>query len=176
MSRHSDQDRPRKLNLRLAEQADDLAALQPLLAEFHDESHFAGVPLSMEKIGAMFDEALARPDRFGVMIADYAETPIGFLYCFAGEYFGGHTALVTTIHSYYVSRRHRRSVLGARAATRLLKGAIRWSEQRQVREVILHVTSGIEIDRTDRFVRKAGFRMFGANYALRLTDPEAPQI
>jgi len=37
-----------------------------------------------------------------------------------------------------------------------------------VREVILHVTSGIDLDRTDRFVRKAGFRLFGTNYALRL--------
>jgi len=159
---------PPTLSLRLAEASNDLDLLRPLIAEFHQASHFSGVPLSQAKIEAMFAEAVARPDRYAVIIAEYDRRAIGFLYCFAGEYVGGAEALVTTIHTYFVAQKYRHSLLGGRTAARLLKAAIRWSEIRKVREVILHVTSGIDLDRTDRFVRKAGFRLFGTNYALRL--------
>lgn len=80
---------PPTLSLRLAEASDDLDLLRPLIAEFHQASHFSGVPLSQAKIEAMFAEAVARPDRYAVIIAEYDRRAIGFLYCFAGEYVGG---------------------------------------------------------------------------------------
>ena len=33
-------------------------------------------------------------------------------------------------------------------------------------EIQVHATSGIEISRTDRFLRHAGFRQVGGNYSL----------
>lgn len=158
----------RTLVMRLANSDEDLEFLRPVIVEFHKESHFSSVPISHEKIDNMFFDALANPDHAAVMMAAFNDEPVGFLYCVAGEYLSGCDATVTTIHTYYVRPKFRRSVLGARVAIRLLKAAVRWAEQRRSREIILHVTSGIDIQRTDRFVTKAGFRIFGANYSRPL--------
>ncbi len=49
-----------------------------------------------------------------------------------------------------------------------LNGTVRWAKARRAREIMIHVTSGADIRRTDRFLRRAGFVTIGANYALRL--------
>ncbi len=39
---------------------------------------------------------------------------------------------------------------------------------RGAREILIHVPSGIDIQRTDKFLRRVGFAVIGANYSLRL--------
>jgi GNAT superfamily N-acetyltransferase len=120
--------------------------------------------------GDLFSQALSKPDRYALMVAEYKGESIGFLFCTAGEYLVGYKDLITTVYSYYVRKKYRGSVIGGKAAVRLLSGAVKWSKVRNVREVMIHVTSGINIQRTDKFLRRAGFGVIGANYSLSLAN------
>ena len=88
----------------------------------------------------------------------------------------GGSAILVTVQTLYVGASFRRSLLGGRIATRMLAGAVRWAEARSAREIMIHVTTGIDVARTDRFLRKAGFATLGGNYALPLSPQEGAQI
>lgn len=157
-----------KLMLWAAESETDIAFIRPLTLAFHEESHFGDIPLSVTKRDSLLDRALTDGDRFAVLIAAYDDRPVGFLYCSINEYVVGEGDLIATILSFFIAREFRSSIIGARAAVRLLKGAIRWSEMRDAREVLIHATAGIDVRRADRFFRKAGFGVLGASYYLPL--------
>jgi GNAT superfamily N-acetyltransferase len=58
------------------------------------------------------------------------------------------------------------------AAVRLMKAFIEWSKRRGAYEINAGVNSGINLERTDRFMKKMGFSKTGANYAMRLKNFE----
>lgn len=157
-----------KLRVRLASSLGDLEFLRPVSVEFHEESRFSEIPYSHKKRDDLMVQAINNSERYALMIAEYNGEPVGFLFCTAGEYLVGYGDLITTVYSFYVRKKYRGSFVGGRAAVRLLKGAIKWSKLRNVREIMIHVTSGIDIRRTDRFLRRAGFGTVGANYSLSL--------
>lgn len=161
-----------KLTIKLAETEDDLAFLLPLSKEFHAESHYSSIPYDRKQRDQLARRAIDRPDRHAQVIASYNGKPVGDLFCSIGEYMVGGHDLITTVQTFYVSRNYRHSLIGGRIAVRMLKGAIRWSEMRNAREMMIHVTTGIDIQRTDRFLRKAGFGVLGGNYALPLDHIE----
>ena len=68
----------------------------------------------------------------------------------------------------YVSPTCRKTLLGGRVAVKLLDAYRRWAINRKVAEIQFHVTSGINITATDRFLKRAGFRQSGGNYSLGL--------
>ena len=163
----------RKLNLRLAGSVADLEYLRPVSVEFHEESRFGDIPYSHKKRDDLFMNALRDRARYAPMIAELGGEPVGFLFCSTGEYLVGYRDRITTVYSFYVRRKYRSTLVGGRAAVRLLSAAVRWSEVREVREIMIHVTSGIDVRRTDRFLRRAKFAVIGANYSLRLERREA---
>ncbi len=55
-------------------------------------------------------------------------------------------------------------------AVRLLKVFVDWAKRRGVDEVNVGVNSGVDIERTDRFLKKMGFAKTGGNYAMRITQ------
>ena len=163
-----------RLHVRLASSLADLEYLRPVSLEFHKESRFADIPYSHKKRDDLMIKALNNSERYALMIAEYKGEPIGFLFCTAGEYLVGYGELMTTVYSFYVRKKYRGSLVGGRAAVRLLKGAVKWSQLRNAREIMIHVTSGIDIKRTDKFLRRGGFGVIGANYSLPLRRPGSP--
>lgn len=159
-----------KLKIRLAKSKDDIEFLRPLSVEFHAESRFSDIPYSHKKRDELFSSALKHPDRYALMMAEYDGEPAGFLFCTIGEYIVGYEELITTVYSFYVSRKYRGTVVGGKSAIRLLAGSVKWSQMRKAREIMIHVTSGINVQRTDKFLRRAGFGTIGANYSLFLKD------
>jgi len=157
-----------KIALRLANSIADLEHLRPLSLELHAESRFGDIPYSHKKRDDLMARAIGDPNRHALIIAELGGEPVGFIFCSVGEYVVGYRDLITTVHSYFVRRKFRGTLVGGRAAVRLLSGVVRWSEARKVREVTIHVTSGIDIGRTDRFLRRARFGIMGGNYSLRL--------
>ena len=161
---------PALITARLATSPEDIDLTLPLAQELHAEAHFSDIPYSISKRNKLLNQAIESPKTHALMIVEYKQAPIGFLFCAVGEYIVGTDALITTIYSFYVSKQFRGSAVGGRAAIRLLSGAIKWSQVRKAREIMVHVTSGINIQSTDTFLRKAGFKVLGANYALALDD------
>lgn len=157
-----------KLNLRLADSIADLEYLRPVSLEFHAESRWGDIPYSHKKRDDLFMNAINNKQRYALIIAELADEPVGFLFCTVGEYLVGYDQLITTVYSFYVRKKFRETLVGGKAAVRLLAGVTRWSQARNVREIMIHVTSGIDIKRTDRFLRRARFGIVGANYSFRL--------
>ncbi len=173
MKNDSEKPAAAKLNLRLADSIADLEYLRPLSLELHAESRWRDIPYSHKKRDDLFMNAIDNKKRYALMIAELADEPVGFLFCTVGEYLVGYDQLITTVYSFYVRKKFRGTLLGGRAAVRLLSGVTRWSEARNVREIMIHATSGIDLKRTDRFLRRARFGLVGGSYSFRL-GPKAP--
>jgi len=92
------------------------------------------------------------------------DTPLSMLYCLSGEYRIGTDVLLTTIYNINVRRDVRESLSGGRVALGLMAGAKSWSKARGVAEILLHVTSGIDLSRTHKFAKWTGFEFFGGSY------------
>ena len=112
-------------------------------------------------------QAIESPKLNAIFLAEYEAKPIGFLFCAAGEYIVGTGTLLTTVHSFYVGEKHRSTLLGGKAAKKLITALVKWSEDRGCKEIMIHNTSGIDPVRTDNFLRKAKFGIVGANYVLQ---------
>jgi hypothetical protein len=51
---------------------------------------------------------------------------------------------------------------------KLVHGFKRWAQNRKARQIFFNVTTGLEMQRTDKLLRRLGFAMVGGNYALGL--------
>lgn len=74
-------------------------------------------------------------------------------------------ARTATVVAFYV----RPSVLNGEAAVKLMQAFRNWAEAAKADEIQLHVTSGVRMAETDRFMRRLGFRPTGGNYVQELT-------
>lgn len=156
--------------LRFAEAKADLDKVYPLMVELHESSRFHSIPLSREKCNRFAGRAFEYPDWHALVLAEIDDEPIGFIFCSLSEFLVGTDALLTSVMAFYVGQRHRSTMIGGKAAIRLLSTVIEWSKIRGSQEVMIHVTSGIDIQRTDRFLRRANFKVIGANYTFQLTS------
>jgi GNAT superfamily N-acetyltransferase len=159
---------PAKLHVRLVESVGDLELTRPVSIELHEESRYSSIPYSHKKRDDLFMKAIQDPDHYGLIIAEYKQEAIGFLFCTIGEYLVGYRDLMTTVFSFYVRKKYRNNAIGGKAAMRMLNGAVHWSKIRNAREFMIHATSGIDRHRTDKLLRHTGFKEMGTSYSLKL--------
>ena len=119
-----------KMTIRLANNEQDFALLRPVSLELHAESRFADIPYSFAKRDKLFRQAIDSPQTHALIIVEYKQQPIGFLFCAIGEYMVGTDVLLTTVYSFYVRQHYRSNAIGGRTAIRLLSAAIKWSQAR----------------------------------------------
>ncbi|HEY8595424.1 MAG TPA: hypothetical protein VIL84_09270 [Devosiaceae bacterium] len=64
--------------------------------------------------------------------------------------------------------------MGGKIGVRLIRMAADWAQAQNAEELHLQATSGIESERTDRLMKRLGFKAYGGNYAnlLAATDGE----
>jgi len=85
-------------------------------------------------------------------------------YCSTDEYHIGTDVLLNTIHNINVCRDVRESLSGGRVALGLMSGVKSWSKARAAEEILLHVTSGIDLGRSHKFAKRMGFEFVGGSY------------
>ena len=161
-----------KITVRNCNSIQDIEELKPLIIELHSASHFSNTTLDLGKCHKILAQSLKNPRQHALMLCELEGVPIGFIFCSVGEILTGNGALFTSVGAFYVGEKYRHSLVGGRAAVRLLAALIEWSKQRNAREIMIHVTSGIDIQRTDKFLRRARFRVIGANYAFALGESD----
>lgn len=161
-----------RIRLRLAESVEDVESVKPLCLEFHASSRYSDIPYSHEKRRLMHGRALDDPKRHALIIAELKGQPVGYLFCSVSEYIVGTDVILCSITAFYVGKKYRESIVGGRAAIRMLNACTRWARVRQAREIMVHVISGIDINRTDKFLRRGGFKVIGANYAFNIEPSE----
>jgi hypothetical protein len=158
----------RHTTFRVADSAGDIPAIVHLAREAHAESRFRDISFSEEKVRKLARRAMDDPKRHAVMLSHRHGEPVGFLYCSVGEYHIGTGVLIATIHNMNVARSRRHSLSGGRIFLGLLSGAKSWAVARGAREILLHVTSGVELERVHRTAKRSGLRFIGGNYVHTL--------
>jgi hypothetical protein len=156
-----------RLAFRQVVSSDDLPGLIDIARQYHSESRYAGIPFSEGK----FLKALARSveDKNAVsIVADLNGVAVGLMGANIGDYFMGTGARIATNYIFYVSPVIRGSLLGGRAAVKLMQLFSHWAKINGATEINIHAVSGIQPERTDRFLRSCGFAQYGGNYAKQV--------
>lgn len=161
------------VQVRMLRAEQDIEATWHLSLALHRESRYAKLRMDKTKRNDYLREnMLGKPDRFGMLIAEWRGRPVGYLACAANRFLYG-DEIITSCLAFYVQPAFRKTLLGGRIAVKLLDAYRRWAANRRAVEIQFHVTSGIDIAATDRFLRRAGFRQSGGNYALGLLPQTA---
>lgn len=164
-ARKPDKEPSRGVTVRFADTQADLDAMLPLSLEAHAATRFGEFELDNGKRIKVLRRALTNRDRYALLLAEKDGQLIGFLFCTVADYVVGR-GLIATVVAFFVREQVRSSLRGGEAAIRLLKGFLRWAAIREAQDVQIHVTSGIDLNRTHRFMQKVGFTPIGCNYAF----------
>lgn len=154
---------------RKANSEKDIQKTLVLSQEAHQEGRWSDYTFSVEKRNTFIRNFLVNPGYWSLFVAEQDDEPVGFIYCCASEYLVGTDFLMTTVYAYYVRKQWRQSLVGGKIAVQLMKNCIRWSKSRNSREILIHATSGIDMKRTDIFLRRTGFKLIGGNYSLDMS-------
>lgn len=152
------------ISYRIVTDLRDLPFLIQLAKEAHNESRFSYIEFSPEKVEKIARRALNDPKQKAIMLACNESYPVGFAYCSVGEYHIGRGVLITTIHNINVSQDVRAGLSGGRIALSLFKGIETWSRARGAKEVLLHVTSDVNLARAHKLAKRMGYRFIGGSY------------
>jgi len=142
--------------------AADIPALVELGKAIHGETRLSRFPFNPKRLAAQFESILSPPrSDYCVFVAE--KETFGLVGLFWGQisqyYFSD--ALVATDFMFYV----RPELRGTPLAVRLIHGFRQWATNRGADEVCINMTTGIDIDRFDRFLRHMGFDYTGGNYS-----------
>ena len=151
------------VSVRLASDSSDIEKMVSLGAMMHRESGYATHPYDADKLRARGEKALEDRGRTCLLMAERGGEPIGMLFAVVSEFYFSR-ALGATALAFFVVPEHR----GGMAAIKLLHAFRRWAQNREVAEISIHVTSGVHMARTDRLLKRLGFKMTGGNYGVRL--------
>ena len=162
------QHRSGRLHFCVVKDTSHIADIIDLARIAHDESRFAHIPFAPDKVRKSVLDALDTPRQKGVFLARRSETPVGFAGCSVGEYQIGTDVLIATIHNLNVRKEVRSMLNGGKVALGLFKGMETWARARNAHELLFHVTSGTDLPRTHKLVKRTGYTLIGGNYAKTL--------
>jgi hypothetical protein len=163
---------PGTVTIRLADSDHDWQNIIKLTSMMHAESDLARSPFNDENLQKAAKRALTPKGR-GQTCALMAERwndnggtdLVGMLVGNAGEYYFAKAVGVTAM-MFYVRPENR----GSKAAIKLLEGFRKWANNRKATSLSINVTSGIHMARSDRLLRRLGFKMSGGNYLMHLEE------
>ncbi|WP_154674683.1 hypothetical protein [Mesorhizobium erdmanii] len=153
------------MRVRLSEDG-DWAAIRPLVRQHHARTIFADIPFSEAKFDEIEKQISRSPPNQCLLVAEARGKLAGLAWFSAGEYMIGEGGLMTTTHLIAVDTQRCGRFLSAIVFTRLVRGIVLWSNSRNARYVLIHVTTGTAIKETDRLLRAGGARLLGGGYVI----------
>lgn len=160
---------PSGLKIIRATRLDEIGQIRDIAHEFHAESRYAHLPFSEEKFARFCSNALRNPQDNIALYVQYQGRTVGVLTAGAGDYYLGEGGRMVTVYVMYVSASIRETLLGGRIGIRLIRMVSEWARFLKADELHIHSTSGIDPERTDKLLRRLGFRAYGGNYAAFVT-------
>lgn len=141
---------------------DDIPAMVDLGKAIHAETRLARFPFNPKRLTTQFESILSPPrSDFCVLVAEKETRGLvgGFWGQISQYYFSD--ALVATDYMFFVVP----DLRGTPVAVRLIHAFRQWATNRGADEVCINMTTGIDIERFDRFLRHMGFTYTGGNYS-----------
>jgi GNAT superfamily N-acetyltransferase len=152
--------KPGHVHVRLAASEADILAMIALGRQMHEEGRFKKFFYDEARL-LTTGRAAIKNGNPGIILAERDGQLVGMATVVASEQFFS-PAKVASLHLLYVRKDARRG----RAAVLLLRALRRWAQAAGAEELNLSTTMGVGMDRSDRFLRKLGFRQTGGNYVL----------
>jgi hypothetical protein len=135
----------------------------------HAESRFSQFPYDEEKMTKKLEALINWQDSRGSHLCLLAENSDGrVIGCLLGameEYFFTRTYSASSL-LLWVNPEYR----GSAAALRLVQAFRKWGAKQGAMEVCIPIASGVNIARTDRFLRRLGFSQTGGNYSALVAE------
>ena len=146
-------------------QAGEIDALLELGVSAHRESVFSALPFDRERAERACREMTGAAGSKTILVAEKAGRAVGLLAATADHHFFS-SAVGATCLMFYVQPDHR----GGLAAVKLLHSFKRWAKVHGASRLYIHVTSGLHVRRTDKMLRRLGFKQTGGNYAFGVSE------
>jgi len=147
------------VTIRFSKSEADIAARVALARRAWEEGGDRDLSFDGDMVGRAIERKLERPEKHCALQAERGDTVVGVLMGVAAPHYHS-PALGASLLSWYVLPEHR----GSLAAIKLLHGFRRWARDRGAVRLYAGITSGVDIVRTDRLLKRLGFRVRGGNY------------
>lgn len=143
---------------------EDRDAIMALAREVHEESVFGDLPFSEKKFKSYFDRTIKRPKTHLGLKATLNGRVVGFAYCYLAEHYVATGGLIATINVLSVKKEVRNTLVGGRAASRLLRGVMKWADASNSHSLNLHISSGLTSLNPTKLMNRFDFLSIGQNY------------
>lgn len=151
---------PGQVSVRLAASEADILAMIALGRAMHAEGRFKKFFYDETRLLAAGRAALKLGNP-GIILAERNGELVGMATAVASEQFFS-PAKVASLHLLYV----RRDARHGRAGVLLLRALRRWAQAAGALELNISTTMGVDMARSDRFLRRLGFKQTGGNYVM----------
>lgn len=152
--------KPGRVAIRLATQEADIHAMIVLGRQMHAEGRFKKFFYDEARLLTAGKAALKHGNP-GIILAERDGQLVGMATVVASEQFFT-PAKVASLHLLFV----RKDARHGRAGVMLLAALRQWAKAAGAVELNLSTTMGVDMARSDRFLRRMGFRQTGGNYVL----------
>jgi hypothetical protein len=157
--------RKSSVRVRLPEEK-DWGDMRLLVQKHHARTVFSDIPISERKLDALEKRARNPAPNQCMIVAEAKGQLVGLAWFSAGEYVIGEGVLMTTTHLIAVDAEQCGHYLSAKAFMRLVQGIVIWSNSRNAKHVLVHVTTGTAMKATDRLLRVGGASCIGGGYLI----------
>ncbi|TIL60486.1 MAG: hypothetical protein E5Y79_09375 [Mesorhizobium sp.] len=156
------------VRVRLPEER-EWATVRAIVRQHHARTVFSDIPFSDSKFDAIEQQARYPAPNQCLIVAEAKGELVGLAWFSAGEYIIGDGGLMTTTHLIAVDTERCSRFLSAKVFMRLIRGIVLWSESRNAKHVLIHVTTGAAIKETDRLLRAGDARCIGGGYVVSVS-------
>ena len=148
----------------------DILPMVELGRSCHLESRFSRLPYDAERVSQRFRHMIEQPlsTTFFVAAKHASGTVHGLMIGSVDEYFFCRERVASSIFL-LVDPQHR----GGLAAIKMVMAFRAWAHTRTAAEVYIGVASGVQMQRTGRFLSKLGLQLSGGNYSAWLPAPSS---
>ena len=160
-NRHAGAPRPGRVSIRFMRDTTDIAGIVEMGRWGWDEVG-DGLPFDREVFREALGKALRKRDHC-LLQAELDGRLIGGLAGVVAPHFHS-PAIGASLLTWFVVREHR----GSAAAVKLLRAFGRWAKEQGAVRMYLGITSGVDMPRTDKLLKRMGFRFRGGNYLAAL--------
>ena len=147
------------VTIRFSETNADIAARVAVARRAWQETDRSGFAFDESIVRRGIERKINNRGKYCLLQAEVRNEVVGMLMGVAAPHFHA-PELGASLLSWYVLPEYR----GSQAAIKLLHGFRRWARNRGAVRLYIGVTSGIDVARTDRLLRRLGFRPCGGNY------------
>jgi GNAT superfamily N-acetyltransferase len=129
----------------------------------HAESTQSRFVFNPQRLTAQLEACLNPPNpKYCLLVAEREGQLIGAIWGYIDQHYFSDAKVATEL-MFFVHPDFR----GSPVAFRLLLAYRKWAENRGAQEIMICMTTGNDIEKFDRFLKRCGFSHVGGNYCLR---------